>query len=373
MWIIPSNLPGCFQYAPEYAASKEELNERLAQSEPLLMWKSKPLSSKTFWLAWKRVWWMQHLSGRILKPSMQSRFVIAWTESLADTRANHLAPQENEEAQKTQDTFGRMLRGSFAQSDLFGDSLKTSADTLPLDSIRFIKVFQEWTMQLRRESLQRRKLARHIRENGYSSSQLEKTAWRTPTAQAPGINPDRLDGEAGSRMYDKQTGRLAQYGLDQQVHMWHTPLVQDSRNSGTMESRQKRVTQELATQVQNWGTPRVATNQMIGNTEAPEKSRLEDQVLKWCTPVATMYKGSSEGALIRKDGKERSIDRLDLVVQAIYGQQDQENSNTTGKRRTQLNPAWVLQLMGTTLEKTFFVPLATQWLSKQQNSLSEPS
>lgn len=46
MWVIPSQILGCFQYAPELKASKEELSERLDQSEPLLMWKSKPLSLK---------------------------------------------------------------------------------------------------------------------------------------------------------------------------------------------------------------------------------------------------------------------------------------------------------------------------------------
>jgi hypothetical protein len=51
----------------------------------------------------------------------------------------------------------------------------------------------------------------------------------------------------------------------------------------------------------------------------------------------------------------------------LTGQQDKESINTHGKNRAQLNPAWVAQLMGTTLERIFFVPLATQWLSKQQN------
>ena len=46
--------------------------------------------------------------------------------------------------------------------------------------------------------------------------------WRTPAKEEPGITTERLEGELGARMYDKETGRLAQYGLTQQVQ-WPTP------------------------------------------------------------------------------------------------------------------------------------------------------
>ena len=46
--------------------------------------------------------------------------------------------------------------------------------------------------------------------------------WRTPSAQESGVSVDRLEGELGKRMYDKETSRNAQYGLQQQVN-WPTP------------------------------------------------------------------------------------------------------------------------------------------------------
>lgn len=46
--------------------------------------------------------------------------------------------------------------------------------------------------------------------------------WRTPAAKEPGIKGERLEGELGGRLYDKETGRNAQYGLSQQV-AWPTP------------------------------------------------------------------------------------------------------------------------------------------------------
>ncbi|HUV65257.1 MAG TPA: hypothetical protein VMW24_15280, partial [Sedimentisphaerales bacterium] len=48
--------------------------------------------------------------------------------------------------------------------------------------------------------------------------------WRTPAADPAAIKTDKLEGDLGSRMYNKETGRLAQYGLEQQVN-WETPTV----------------------------------------------------------------------------------------------------------------------------------------------------
>jgi site-specific DNA-cytosine methylase len=42
--------------------------------------------------------------------------------------------------------------------------------------------------------------------------------WRTPAAQEPGTSLERLEGELGSRMYDKETGVNRTIGLPQQVN-----------------------------------------------------------------------------------------------------------------------------------------------------------
>lgn len=49
----------------------------------------------------------------------------------------------------------------------------------------------------------------------------------------------------------------------------------------------------------------------------------------------------------------------------------EESPKSHGKSRVRLNPAWVAQLMGTALEKTFFAPMGIVSLNKPQNSLSE--
>lgn len=69
---------------------------------------------------------------------------------------------------------------------------------------------------------------------------------------------------------------------------------------------------------------------------------------RWPTPAARDF----------RDGKSNityNSRPLNEVVLFPSGQLTQGQANTNGKNQGQLNPAWVAQLMGTTLEKTFFV------------------
>lgn len=68
---------------------------------------------------------------------------------------------------------------------------------------------------------------------GRPKLQMAAMMWHTPSGQEPGIRPERLvcaDGSPprpGERLYDKQTGRLVQVGLTQQVQLWATPNTMD--------------------------------------------------------------------------------------------------------------------------------------------------
>jgi len=65
-------------------------------------------------------------------------------------------------------------------------------------------------------------------------------SWRTPSAQEPGVKAERLTSrEPGgqARHYDKETGRLAQIGLSQQVQlraMYPTPSASQMPCEGTV-------------------------------------------------------------------------------------------------------------------------------------------
>lgn len=340
MWIIPSSLQQSLAIAPESVASKEELNDRLAHSEPLLMWKSKPLSSKTFWLAWKRAFWMRHLSGQILKPSMHDLFVERYTASLADIHVNHSALLATEKEQKTQDTCGRTLNEISGQLNLFGASSKTSADTLVSDTEMSDKVWKDWVTQLRKESLQRRKSAHRTNGNDCSYSPSEKIAWATSNTMDQ--LPPRSQEGAIRQALGARKGRMRPANLREQVD----PVVTE------------------VYQVMNWPTPSVSTGDYQNQKNGTKAFKLHGAVKNWCTPVAAMYRGIRPNSMTRKTGKSRENDRLD---HQLAGQQDRMNNSTNGKNPEQLNPAWVAQLMGTTLEKTFFVPMAMELLSKRQS------
>lgn len=96
-----------------------------------------------------------------------------------------------------------------------------------------------------------------------------------------------------------------------------------------------------------WQTPVAddAVNRKAGKWNSRGEPKLSAEVMLWPTPVASMSKGSSPAALTRRDGQDRSNDRLDHAVMASDG--------------GQLNPDWVEWLMGWPIGHTDLKPLAT--------------
>lgn len=287
MWILPNTLPLYSAFAPECLDSKEDLKQHAesligCNQKPQLMWKSKPLSFGTWLSKWNRVYWLQHLFTRTLKPSTENHFVTKYTASLGDIHANHSALLEKEKEQKTLDTFGRLYHELSKQLSLFSASLKTLPDTSHWDMAKFTEAYEIWVTQLRQESTQRRKLALHTKESDYSSSQLKKN--------------------------------------------WPTATVSDIHSANLKSSQQKE-------------------GSMYSVTLAQAIS------MKWPTPRCSEWKGVGEmGSKSHKHMEEKQY--LCAIVELIDGRPNQDKTNTNGKRPV-LNPAWVLQLMGTTLEKTF--------------------
>lgn len=340
MWIIPKNHPLFSHYAQESLALKEELAASLEKPESWLTWKGKRLSSKTFLRAWKRVFWLRHLSGRTLKPSLGITFAIKYSSCWVDIPASHSAQPAAGKAPKILDTYGRILNSASEQLDLFASSWKTSGDTSASEQSRLLTPFDLLVMRLSAEYSQRRKLARLTDESDYSSSE----SWMTPKTTSGDYTNDRGN---------LNTPRLTLQG---QAKQWPTPRAESDQAPGAGKG------DNLVSVVAKWGSPRVTTNGGNGNANRKDASRLEDQVQKWTTPQAfdSKVSGTTQSRL------NRQTQDLSTQVQ-IAGQLARDSPNTTGKSRAQLNPAWVAQLMGTTLEKIFFVPLATEWSNKQQS------
>jgi len=189
MWIIPNKLSA---YAPAMEASSLDLKERALMLSQSLMWRSKPGPLQTWLTRLNREKWLQHLSTRILRPSLTEDFEARWTASLADTRASRSRQQESDLAKMTQGISGRGLQTELELVSQDGASLKTSRDTLPAGCMTYFQTWQEWVTQQRGDYSRRVKLAHPI----YAS---ESSSWPTATARdwkGCGNASDRKDGKS---------------------------------------------------------------------------------------------------------------------------------------------------------------------------------
>lgn len=391
MWILPNNHPLSSAFAQEYVESKEDLKEYFEQSEPVLMWKSKPLSWKTFLLQWKKAWWMQHLSGRTLKPSTRNHFEEKLMESLEDIHASHSPWQVNEKERMTRGTYGPSFGNTLEPYNPDGVSLRTSPATLRSDSIWLKQNWKKWVTSLRQDCTQRRKSARLIAENGSLSSQLDLVKWTTPVSDDAGNRSTKYaQGGTALTVQAKQWSRPGNLSMQVQMTPWPTPQNRDYRSpdlegSGNLERKiEKGWTVDLNSAVLlNWPTP---TTQEVPHPKAvlsqtgwrmthdgknSHSLNLTDTVLNWPTPATRDYKGANGQAHF--NAKERPhADQLPNAV-VLNFPQVKEYISTHGESPARLNPAWSIQLMGTTLQRIFTVPLAIRWLSKLLNSPSETS
>lgn len=332
MWIIPNNHPLSSAFVQEYSGSKEDWKELSVNLQLPLMRKSKPLSVRTLLRAWRRVFWIPPLFGRILKPSQQTSFEEKLTASLADIHASHSVPQENNEEKQIHDTcsllYGRILK-KYSQTGAFS---KMSGVILNWDTPKFTEAFGIWATQLSAEYTARRKQAQLIRERGSLSLPLNLKNWPTATTSDTGQEPATLFARA-ARMklrHGNRTGNGCGMSLGTAVKMWRTPMARDH-------------------------------NGIPGETFARGQS-LPSMVKNWPTSRASDYKGCGpKGCPTQQYQFEKSYLEATVLEYSTDGQLDPENNNTTGRNLEQLNPAWVAQLMGTTLKRTFYVPSAIAW------------
>nr|WP_316176193.1 hypothetical protein [Bradyrhizobium sp. SZCCHNRI1073] len=137
-----------------------------------------------------------------------------------------------------------------------------------------------------------------------------------------------------------------------------TPRANDAEKRGNFDTANPR--NGLPAFAKMWPTPHA--NCGTGAGQSPNKAgglNLQTAVQRWPTPTATMFKGSSPAALTRKNGADRSNDRLDHAVMASDG--------------GQLNPTWVEWLMGFPLGWTDLGRLATRSSRKSRKSSDEQS
>jgi hypothetical protein len=207
-WILPKQLHtlACALDTEALSLDSNEQSQVCAQS---LFVRLKPLPLRTWLRKWKRDNWSQHLSGRILKPSLGNRFADAWTSSLADTHANRSQPQENDKEQTTRDISGHTSQGEFGFSNQGSVSLRTSKDISAWGCPTLSKTWQEWVIE-RRGAYSQRLNAERLTKGSECSS------WPSPVASEvrQGFQ-DRSRGMKGSQeslttVVIKQHGQVGQ-------------------------------------------------------------------------------------------------------------------------------------------------------------------
>jgi len=379
MWILPTNLKQSFLSVQGCEDSKEELSEQAQNYSRSAMWRSKRLSSKIWCSKWNKVYWLKHLFGATLKPSMEEDFAAWWTVLPGVIRASRFRSLEGVEESLIPAIYGPTSEDSekslsLEQFDLFGAGSKTFQVTSNLATGKSNKIWNRLVTRLKKEYLVREKLVLRTRERDYSY-----LLWTTHTS-----------GDSNRTTKYKQEGTP----LSMQVGQWSTPQNRDYRSpdlNGSGNLERKRLmgwTEDLNSQVVNWPTPTTMENEHDQKKLKARAKRLKERnngkngtkysgngcgpnlasLVAWGTPTTRDY----------KDGTAKSVENvptnglLGRMVHSTVGQPHPDNHNMNGKNLV-LNPEWVLQLMGTTLEKTFFAWREMPLSNRPQNLPSENS
>ena len=312
MWIIPKNISDTFHFAVDTKELGLDSEEFTQTCEKSLMWRSKPSQSPTWLRRWKRIKYLQHLSGRILKPSHTKSFLDKLTSSLGDSHANLFPMQEAEKELKTQDTSTptSAMGSEYVDQDLFSwKTLKESSVPKQRQDEVFCsmssKTWKAWVTSQRQEYSQRVKLA-HLTKG------KEFLSWATPrncSAMSSTITPEIASNKKRFPNLETQVGQ------------------------------------------QNWATPQ-ASDHIEGvrtGVESPQKclgrdlKMLEDKQKNWPTPAAHEPRLGYQNRNNGKKGTQKSL--TTIVIES--GPANPVDPNTTGKNQGQhLNPNWVEQLMG---------------------------
>jgi len=329
MWILPKQLISAC--VPDTEALISDLNGQSQACEQSLLARSKPLPARTWLRKWKRDFWMQHLSGRILKPSHGDSFVIAWISSLEAIPASHLAQPENDWEQKIPVTSGHISQAELELCDPESAFLKMSKDTSPLDSEKSLQNWNQWVMRCRGEYSARLKSALHTNASECSSWPTASSRdWKdSPGMKTEGQNPD---GSFRKRI-DQLPRAVFQYGQPAQANpntngsrqeSWATPRTE--HDSGKHQGK----ADTLHSQIKQWATPRSGktTDENLetwikrqANGDVATMS-LTAQMKTWASPHANCSNGAGQSP--NKKGAQNL------------------QTQTNGK----LNPRWVEPLMG---------------------------
>lgn len=327
MWILPKQLHTLVSVR-DTKGLVSDLNEQSQICEQSLLVRSKPTLARIWSRKWNKESWTQHLSGRILKPSISEAFMAEWIYCRVDSLANRSLRPESEPETKTNDTCSPTSLKELPSADQESCSSKTSKASCPPNSpatdgeIPLVPQFcsmslenwSAWVTQLRQECSARKKSAHRTEETECSS-----LAWTTPNQR------DWKD--SFNQSNERSDGRMKIDQLPRQVF----------HDAGGLRDRDKSNTN--GSRLESWLTPRANEPESGPNFVARNGDRgehcfgsLSSQAkASWATPNMP-----SGGPL--KDGS------------AIVGMNGGPGHREVIKKHfgagAKLNPDWVCTLMG---------------------------
>ena len=254
-----------------------------------------------------------------------------WTSSAADIPANHSAPQENDEAQTTLDTYGHGYKTPLAHYDPDTRSWRTSGD------------ISLWGDQPSLESLPKSGMTR----NGVLYQQpdwvrpidvIASSLLHTPTSTMNQMSPSMV-----SRSGWWPTPTAVTRPMEGNVRMYRANIEAGEMTEAEAEAILGKSVWEAQGKIPAvWPTPRSSTAMAEDMDTVRErldngtkyKSRLEEAVAMWPTPTYGKLAGGTGGM--------QQIEAKYLAGEITSEERRAMRAGNGGK----LNPMWVEWLMG---------------------------
>ena len=213
-------------YVPGAEASKRDCTSSFQNIEPYVLLNGRPTPQPLSWNGWKRRGWARVLCGMTLPPSILCRGVDSWISSLRDTRASRSVTPEKVFARMTRAICGLTSSGISAHLCRQSSGWKTSQLTLPGVSVPSETIWNELVTELQRESLARKKSARHIFEN----ASLFSACW--PTVTVHGNHNRKGISEKENKMRLRGQLEDLNHGAN-----WGTPTARDYKAGRGMKGQ----------------------------------------------------------------------------------------------------------------------------------------
>lgn len=363
MWIYLPRFTS-FQSVQDQEPEILPSDSRFQTLEQFVLWRSKRMPSRLWYARWKKVPWLQRLFGQMPEPSRAEIGVLMFMASLPLTPASRFHAPANGKAKQIPATSGPISPALSESASLPWCSSKMYADICASDLKASAEIFKRWATRLGRDYSALKRWVRRTEglgcspwptaasswfDRGQTSSEVWAKRQADRIARGEGVFADPLHVAATAA---KHNGSRP---LNEEVLKWGSPTGGDSKGRAyqydQMDHSKPRDT--LTGEAQNWGTPRVTTNQgQHGNPARMDdgKARLEDQVTGFAVPtnsLPTVPETSSDGLSRwkRHFGSDlhwadsiSSFIPLDALVYSMWASRPIPKLHRDGKKK---KPTWI--------------------------------